>query len=223
MMKTLDFYFDFVSNNAYLAWTQLDQLCQDHNLVLNPVPVLFTGLLNAHDNVGPAEVPAKRQWMSKNILRKAALLGVPMQPPLHHPFNPLLPLRACTQVEGAQQQALIDGLFKSVWVNQQHISEPEVIAEIATKVGIDAEQLLSAACSDLAKASLKDNTQRAAEAGVFGIPSMIVEGELFFGYDDFEFLQRFLHGKDPIAGLDLSGWNQAAMSPSSKRKAPNSP
>jgi len=86
-MKTLYFHFDYVSNNAYLAWSQLDRLSRELGIEVEPRPILFAGLLNAHGNVGPAEIPAKRSWMLKNILRKSALLDIPMSPPCHHPSN----------------------------------------------------------------------------------------------------------------------------------------
>src|SRR5216683_183732 len=90
---TIHFYFDYISSNAYLAWNQLPRLADKYGFAINPVPVLFAGLLEAHGQLGPAEVPPKSLWMSKNNLRKAALLGVSLNPPAFHPFNPLLALR----------------------------------------------------------------------------------------------------------------------------------
>jgi 2-hydroxychromene-2-carboxylate isomerase len=92
--RELTFYFDYISPNAHIAWTQLPTLVERHNLRVNLVPVLFAGLLRAHGQMGPAEQAAKRSWMSQNITRQAPLLGVPLSPPKRHPFNPLLSLRA---------------------------------------------------------------------------------------------------------------------------------
>ena len=91
-MPTLRFYFDYLSTNAYLAWLQMPTLARRYGVVVEPVPVLFAGLLEAHGTSGPGEVPAKALWMFKNNLRKAALPGVPLNAPAFHPFNPLRPV-----------------------------------------------------------------------------------------------------------------------------------
>ena len=85
------FYFDFISSNAYLAWIELPQLAARYGARLELVPVLFAGLLESTGLLGPAEVRPKALWMWKNNLRKATLLGVPLELPAYHPFNPLSP------------------------------------------------------------------------------------------------------------------------------------
>ena len=91
---SIKFYFDYISHNAYIAWTQIDDLAKKYSRQIEPIPVLFAGLLNAHNQLGPAEVKAKRNWMLGNTLRKAAVLNIPLNPPASHPYNPLLSLRA---------------------------------------------------------------------------------------------------------------------------------
>src|SRR5215468_9222768 len=104
---TVRFYFDYISSNAYLAWTQLPRLAERHGAAIEPVPVLFAGFLEAFGQLGPAEVPPKSLWMGKNNLRKAVLLGVPLHRPAFHPFNPLLALRASSlRLDAATRQAL---------------------------------------------------------------------------------------------------------------------
>jgi 2-hydroxychromene-2-carboxylate isomerase len=113
-------------------------LSRERGIEVEPRPILFPGLLNAHGNVGPAEIPAKRSWMLKNVLRKSALLDIPMSPPCHHPFNPLMALRAsCMDMEREVRWRLIDGFFKAVWLDGQHISDTEVVASIASQAGLD--------------------------------------------------------------------------------------
>ena len=116
---TIRFLFDYISSNAYLAWTQLPRLAATYGAVVEPVPVLFAGLLEAHGQLGPAEVRPKARWMSRNNLRKAALLGLPLEPPAHHPFNPLLALRISSlPLPEDERRALIDALFQAVWVRR---------------------------------------------------------------------------------------------------------
>ncbi len=198
------FYFDYISPNAYLAWTQLPQLAKRHAFTIEPVPVLFAGLLEAHRQLGPAEVPAKMRWMWKNTLRKAALLGVPLNAPAFHPFNPLLALRVSSQqLPGEEQLRLIDALFGAVWVRGLHVSEPAVVEQVARDAGLDGTALIAQALQPESKAELRKQTEQAIAKGVFGVPTMRVEQELFWGYDDLPFMQRFLEGGDTV---DPGNW-----------------
>jgi 2-hydroxychromene-2-carboxylate isomerase len=216
--RTLRFYFDYLSSNAYLAWTQLPKLASRFDLAVEPVPVLFAGLLEAHRQLGPAEVPPKAYWMARNNLRKAALLGVPLNPPRHHPWNPLLSLRVSSLPPSAdERRALVDALFRAAWVRGLHLSEPAVVGALATEIGLDGAALVEAAQRPEAKARLRAQTDAALEVGVFGVPSMRIRGELFWGYDDWPFLELFLAGKDPLDPQELARW-RAAVRPSAVRR-----
>ena len=198
------FYFDYISSNAYLAWTQLPKLTAKYGVAIEPVPVLFAGLLEAGGQLGPGEIPAKSVWMAKNNARKAALLGVPLKPPAFHPFNPLMSLRVSSlQIDAADRQRLIDALFRAVWVHGLHVSEPAVVESVADEVGLAGAELVAAAQQPECKARLRTQTDDAIARGVFGVPSMEVGDELFWGYDDFPYLELLLAGKDPI---DAAAW-----------------
>jgi 2-hydroxychromene-2-carboxylate isomerase len=215
------FYFDYVSPNAYLAWKRLPDLAAQHTLAIEPVPVLFAGLLEAHRQLGPAEVPAKLRWMFKNNLRKAAQLGVPLNPPAFHPFNPLLALRVSSLPLAAEtRRALIDAFFAAVWARGLHVSEPAAIDRIAAEIGLDGAALLAQAGAPECKAALRQQTDDAIVRGVFGVPTMEAGGELFWGYDDLPYLELFLRGKDP---LDPAQWQRLrdAPRPSATRKGVN--
>jgi 2-hydroxychromene-2-carboxylate isomerase len=215
---TLRFSFDYLSSNAWLAWTQLPGLVARYGVAIEPVPVLFAGLLEAHGQLGPAEVPAKTRWMVRNNLRKAALLGVPLRPPVHHPFNPLLALRVSSlPLDPARRTALVDGLFRAVWVESLHASEPGVVARVADAAGLDGAALVAEAQAPEAKARLRRQTDDAIARGVFGVPSMELRGELFWGYDDFPQLERFLAGRDPLDPREVARWTGAPR-PSAVRR-----
>jgi 2-hydroxychromene-2-carboxylate isomerase len=217
---TLRFYFDYISSNAYLAWKDLPRLVARYGLTVEPVPVLFAGLLNAHGTVGPAETPAKGLWMAKNNLRKAVRLGVPLNPPAFHPFNPLLSLRVSSlPLETAARTALIGALFDAVWARRLHVSEPEVVARLADEIGLAGRDLVAQAGSAESKARLRKQTDDAIGRGVFGVPSMEVGNEVFWGYDDFPYLEDFLAGKD---ALDPKAWEEwfEAPQPSAVRRRP---
>jgi 2-hydroxychromene-2-carboxylate isomerase len=216
--QALRFSFDYLSSNAWLAWTQLPRLAAQYDVAIEPVPVLFAGLLEAHGQLGPAEIPAKIRWMVRNNLRKAALLSVPLRPPVYHPFNPLLALRISSlSLDPSRRTALVDGLFRAVWVESQHVSEPGVVARVADAAGLDGAALVAEAQAPEAKARLRRQTDDAIARGVFGVPSMEVRGELFWGYDDFPQLERFLAGRDPLDAEEVARWTGAPR-PSAVRR-----
>lgn len=214
----LHFYFDIISHNAWLAWAQLPALCAEFGLQLRPVPVLFAGLLKAHGQRGPAEVLPKREWMLLNVLRKAAEHGIPISPPYSHPFNPLAALRVIAAAPTEHQLALTERLFRATWAESLPVHEPDCVRSEILKQGLDAESLMAAATTEAGKQRIRDNTEQALADGVFGVPSMRVRGQLFFGFDDLHYLRRFLAGSDPLtidaAGLAL--WN--GIRPSAQRK-----
>ncbi len=219
-MRSLRFYFDYLSTNAYVAWTQLPKLSSRFGVEVEPIPVLFAGLLEAHDQLGPAEVLPKSVWMARNNLRKAALLGLELNPPRHHPWNPLLSLRiSSSPLPEPQRRALIDALFRAAWVEGLHLSEPAVVEAIATSIGLDGPGLVAAAQQPEAKARLRAQTDLAIAAGVFGVPTMIVDDQLFWGYDDWPFLELYLAGKDPLEPRRAERWfGSAPPGPSAVRR-----
>jgi len=216
--RAIRFYFDYISSNAYLAWVALPRLAEQYGCAVEPVPVLFAGLLEAHGQLGPAEVPVKARWMWANNLRKAALLGVPLRPPAFHPFRPLLALRVTALPEvAARRAAVVDALLQAVWVRSLHVSEPEVVARVIDEIGLDGANLVAAAQRDDAKQRLRDQADTAIAAGVFGVPTMTVGDELFWGYDDLPYLELFLAGEDPLAGATMPDATTAPR-PSSVRR-----
>jgi 2-hydroxychromene-2-carboxylate isomerase len=216
--RTIRFLFDYISSNAYLAWIELPRLAARYGAEIEPVPVLFAGLLEAHGQLGPAEVRPKAQWMARNNLRKAALLGVPLQPPAFHPWNPLLALRVSSlPLPAASRRALIDRLFQGTWARSLHLSEPEVVAALADEAGLAGGELVARAAEPESKARLRRQTDDAIAAGVFGVPTMQVGSELFWGYDDLPYLELFLAGKDPLDPSEAAKWERKAR-PSAMRR-----
>jgi 2-hydroxychromene-2-carboxylate isomerase len=211
MPARIRFYFDYISSNAYLAWKRLPQLAATWGASVEPIPVLFAGLLEAHGQLGPAEVRPKAYWMWRNNLRKAAQLGVPLRPPAFHPFNPLLALRVSSlPLSDPERREVIDRLFEAVWVRKLHVSEPETVESLLAEVGLAGADLVAQALRPEAKARLRKQTDDAIAGGVFGVPTMVVGRELFWGYDDLPFLELHLAGKDPI---DPAEAERAAMEP----------
>lgn len=212
--RVLRFHFDYISPYSYLAWHRLQRFAPAHDLVLDPKATLFAGLLNEYGHKGPGEIEPKRVYMFKDCIRGAALLGLPFEPPASHPFNPLPSLRASLlDMEDDTRSELITRLYAATWAESREIGSAEVVTAICDEVGVPyaAERIAEPAI----KQRLFDAGREAIALGVFGVPTMIVDGELFWGTDSFPHLERFLAGEDPVRPEDAARW--AAVRPSAKR------
>jgi 2-hydroxychromene-2-carboxylate isomerase len=190
-------YLDVISPYAYLGWTQIRGIAQRFGRSVEPVPVLFPAMLDAFGTVGPAEVPVKRTYVMKDIVRKARLLGVPLEMPPVHPFVPLLPLRVAMAAPSAQRAAVLDALFDACWGRGEAIDSPEAIAAALRARDLDPT-LIERASAHEVKAALIGATRDAIERGIFGVPTVEVDGERFWGADALPSLEAFLRGEDPI-------------------------
>lgn len=213
-MREIRFAFDFISPYAYLAWTQVHALAERNGARVVAEPVLFAGLLNAHGQKGPAEVPAKRIYVFKDTLRRAALLGVPLAPPPSHPFNPLTALRAVIAAPDDARRPLIDALFDATWgdAEEKGIGDPAVVAAAADRAGLDGPALVERTREPAIKDALRANTEAAIAAGVFGVPSLRVGDELFWGLDSLDLLERHLRGEDPVTPARVAAFTDVPAS-----------
>lgn len=219
--QRLYFFFDYISHNAYLAWHAVRPLAARHGLRLTAVPVLFGAMLAHHRQVGPAEVPVKSRWMLWNVLRKARLHDIPIAPPASHPFNPLVPLRVtCAELSDDQRLAVVDRLFRATWAESRPVAEAVTVHALLAELGLPAERLLTEAHEDAVKHRLRQNTDDALALGVFGVPSFLVRGELFWGFDDLEYLDMFLSGRDPLPSDRAAYAPWLAVRPSIERRRP---
>jgi 2-hydroxychromene-2-carboxylate isomerase len=186
-MKTIDWYFDFISPFAYLASESLARLSDVHELRLHPI--LFAGLLRHYVTKGPAEIPTMRRFTFRHIRWLADRHGIALQPPPAHPFNPLPLLRLAIAIDADLEQ--VQRLFRFVWAEGNSHDDASAWHALLDEFGIDEVDL----ASDPVKARLRQNTDAAIEAGIFGVPSFVVDGEVFWGFDALEFLNDYL--QDP--------------------------
>ncbi len=212
--RVLDFHFDYISPYSYLAWKRLGDFAPEHGLRVVPKPTMLAALLNHLGHRGPGEIPPKRIYMFKDTLRTAAALGVPFNPPYSHPFNPLASLRATLlDMDDDVRASLVTKLFDATWAESRDVGAPELVAEVCADVGVpDALERIK---DPAVKQRLYDANAEAIGRGVFGVPTMIVDDELFWGVDSFPHFERFLAGNDPIQPGDLERW--AAIPASAQR------
>ena len=216
MPTPFTFYFDYISPFAYVGWHAIQPLYERADVEVRPVPVLFAGLLNHHGTKGPAEVPAKRRYIFIDALRKASVLGIPLKPPPSHPFNPLLALRVSgLPMPEDTRRALITKFYDATWATRIGVTEPDRVEAMANEVGVP--DAIARASEQSAKDAIRDNTNRAIAEGVFGVPTMFVKGQMFWGVDSVPHLVRLLDGDDPVSAADPEQWADLPASAHRKR------
>lgn len=196
-MKSLLFFFDFISPYAYLATRRLPDLLRETSASLTCVPVLFAALLNANGQKGPAEITAKRRYTFVDCWRVAYRNGIPLQGPPTHPFNPLAALRMTVALEAERRWDFIQTLMNAAWAEGKDISDRETLISLADAFLTPGLSLWERSQTPEVKEALRRNTDDALQKGVFGVPSFWTEGELFWGCDRMDLLQDFLQGKLP--------------------------
>lgn len=177
-------YFDVISPFAYLHLKQFDRIARP--LAIELRPVLFAGLLKHWGTKGPAELPAKRVHTYRQCVWTARRLGVPFTMPPRHPFNPLRVLRLLTALDAPR--AAVEAAFDFVWSEGRDV-DAEWPA-LCARLGVAPDTPLIDDPS--VKQRLQDATAAAASAGVWGVPTMAVGGELFWGADTIDFMNDFL-------------------------------
>jgi 2-hydroxychromene-2-carboxylate isomerase len=183
-VRTIDWYFDFISPFSYLCLHRFKELPTGTSIVYKPV--LFAALLNHWGQKGPAEIPAKRRWTYRWCQWWAGELGVPFRFPAVHPFNPLQHLRLC--IAAGSESESVNRIFEEIWTTGADAADPARFASLMNELKVAPEKLSSAEVKD----ALRKNTDEAAAKGVFGVPSFVVDGEVFWGADAMDFLKAFL-------------------------------
>lgn len=190
-MKHITFYLDFISPYAYLAFEKLPLALQGLSYRVSYKPVLFAALLKHHGQLGPAEIPGKREWTYRQVMWQGHQHGVDLQMPLRHPFNPLGLLRlavACGEA-GLANRYVCETLFRHVWRGGADAADANRLQQLTAQLSPRQD-----AGGEVVKALVRANTEEAIAAGVFGVPTFLVGDKLLWGFDALPMLQACLSG-----------------------------
>lgn len=196
-MTSVAFHFDFVSPYSYLALTQAERFGRDHGVSWRLRPVVYAKLLEAFGLKGPAEVPVRRRVLLQDIRRCAAALSVPLVGPPRHPFRSLEALRlAFLFRDHPRGLQLSRALASAAWGDGKDLTNLDVLAEVTASEGIDPTALAERISAPEVKDGLRELTRAAMQDGVFGVPTFVVEDQLFWGHDRLDHLARHLAARD---------------------------
>ena len=195
MPNPVDFYFDFSSPYGYFAAHKIDALAAKYARTVNWRPILLGAVFKLNGQQPLASIPLKGSYAKHDMLRSARWYGVPFRIPVKFPISTIAPCRAYYWMHDrdpplARQLAL--ALYQAYFAEDRDISNPEVTANVAAKLGIDKETLLQALNDPAVKERTKNEVDAAIERGVFGSPYLVIDGEPFWGADRLEQAEAWL-------------------------------
>lgn len=188
-MQTLSFWFEFASTYSYLAASRVEAEARARGVRLRWEPFLLGPIFAAQ---GWKDSPfnlyeAKGRYMWRDMERLCSSLSLPFRRPSIFPRNGLLAARvACAGRDEAWLPAFVRAVYRANFAEDRDIAAPATVGEILKAQGLPAEEWLERAVSPETKQRLREQTERAVSAGIFGAPSFVVGSELFWGNDRLE-------------------------------------
>jgi 2-hydroxychromene-2-carboxylate isomerase len=192
-MRTIEFFFDYGSPTAYLAYTQLPGIAQRTGGRIVYRPMLLGGVFKATGNHSPATIPAKGAWINTDLARFAARYGVPYVRNPHFPINTLNLMRGAVAADSEGRLVpYSDAIYRAMWADKRNMEDPIVIGAVLRDAGFDPAAMMAAIGTAEVKDRLRHNTEEAVARGVFGAPTCFVGDAMFFGQDRLDFVEEEL-------------------------------
>jgi 2-hydroxychromene-2-carboxylate isomerase len=195
MADPIDFYFDFSSPYGYFASAKIDELAAKHGRTVIWRPILLGAVFKITGQQPLPTIPLKGSYSKHDLARSARLFGIPFKLPSKFPIAGQAPSRAFYWVgdkDPALAKTLAHALYHAYFAEDRDISNSEVTANVAAKLGVDRDQLVQALNDPAVKERLKTEVDAAIERGVFGSPFIIVDKEPFWGSDRLDQVDRWL-------------------------------
>ncbi|WP_210396443.1 2-hydroxychromene-2-carboxylate isomerase [Motiliproteus sediminis] len=188
MHRTIEFYYDVLSPYAYLCFCRLPGLVKRSGAAMLLKPVSLPRLLEQSGNPPPLSVAAKADYLRRDTAELARYYGIPFEWPALHPQRTGRAMTVLSTLGEAERMELSRVLFEAMWIEGRDLGDPEVLE---TLVG---SELLAAAETPQARELLQQGTLELIAKGGFGVPSLVVDDQLFFGNDRLFLVERALNG-----------------------------
>jgi 2-hydroxychromene-2-carboxylate isomerase len=199
-----EWYFDFISPFSYLQLARIGALRARIEIV--PVPIVFGAILKHHGQLGPAEIRGKREFTYRIAQWTAEREKTPFRFPPAHPFNPIAALRLA--IAAGTTWPAVTAIFEHIWKHGRAGDDAEALADVGHALGID--DVAAATAREDVKSALRTNTERAIAAGVFGVPTLRIGDELFWGNDASAMIEDWL---DDPSRFDTPEYRRIATLP----------
>jgi 2-hydroxychromene-2-carboxylate isomerase len=177
-------YFDFISPFSYLQLARVQAWRSRIDIV--PVPIVFGAVLKHHGQLGPAEIPSKREFTYRFVQWQARHAGQSLLFPPAHPFNPLAALRLCIAAGGDWDA--VAAIFEHIWRDGRSAADADDLIDVGHTLGIAA--VATAIDAPEVKTRLRANTDAAIAASVFGVPTLRIGDELWWGNDASDMIEE---------------------------------
>ena len=188
MIKSFDFYFDFISPYSFLAHKEINKIEKKNSIKIKYKPILLGGLHNLHGIKAPAFIPAK----AKHMIRDCKLIAEKNK--IKFKFNSYFPIRSLNLMRGVFvadednfKAYYIDSIFNAIWQDGLNMNDESIIQRVLKNLEVNPKTFLLRATSSSIKDILKRKTSEAYEKGIFGAPSFISNNKVFWGQDRIEF------------------------------------
>lgn len=203
-MKHIDFWFDPVSPYAYLAFERLPEALAGLSYSVAYRPIVFAALLKHWQHKGPAEIEPKRAWTFRHVHWLARRHGLALETPASHPFNPLALSRlawACAPAGATPNRFVCETILRHVWIGGDEAAAPERLQALSAALAPADDP-----AGEAVKLRLRAATDEAVAKGLFGVPTIEVDGRLFWGQDSLEMVAACVAGD---ASFDAEDWQAA--------------
>ena len=189
MIKSFEFYFDFVSPYSFIAHKEIRKIEKKLSIKIKYKPILLGGLHNLHGIKAPAFIPSKAKFMIRDCKMVAEKNKIKFK------FNSYFPIKTLNLMRGvlvAQeddfQSYYIDNIFNTIWRDGLNMNDQNIIEKVLKNMEINPKTFLLRSSSQNIKINLKKRTDDAFEKGVFGAPTFLINNKIFWGQDRLEYV-----------------------------------
>ncbi len=199
-MNSIDFYFDFSSPYGYFSSTLIDSIADRYGRSVAWHPYLMGAVMKITDRKPLVRIPLVDKYSLRDLPRTARLTNIPFKLPTQFPIATVVPCRAfywLNQRDPGAAKQLAQHLFSAYFADDELISQPEVVIEVAKRAGVDASGIADALSDSEVKQLVRDATDHAISNSVFGSPYFVIDGEPFWGHDRLGQIEMW---------LDTGGW-----------------
>lgn len=193
MSKTVEFFFDYISPASYFAHLLLPDIAKRTGAEIIYRPFLLGGVFKSSGNTTPLSIPAKGNWMFKDLKRYAKHYKIKFELNHHFPFPTINLLRGALWIQETGDLApYSDAIFRAAWAEKRNLGNDEEVVKILKQLKIDSNNFNEAISRQHYKDKLRANTDEAVRRGAFGAPTMFVGEEMFWGQDRLDFVEEEL-------------------------------